>query len=281
MSETKKYYWLKLKRDFFKRHDIRIIEVMPNGKDYILFYLKMLLESIDHEGELRFSETIPYNEEMLSVITNTNVDIVRSAMKIFIDLNMIDVYDDRTIYMNEVQRMIGSESTSAERVRRHRENRKALQSNGDALHCNNVVTKCNTEKEKQQDKNIIYIVELLNEKAGTKYKPTVENTQDVINARLAEGFTLDDFKTVIEKKCTEWLGTEWEKFLRPETLFGTKFESYLNAKVNPPKENTTNAKQYSYNQALNYAQRQYPREELNSLVNYGVEEENNAPEFIA
>ena len=49
MSETKKYYWLKLKRDFFKRHDMRIIEVMPNGKDYILFYLKMLLESIDHE----------------------------------------------------------------------------------------------------------------------------------------------------------------------------------------------------------------------------------------
>ena len=48
MAETKKYYWLKLKRDFFKRHDIRIIEEMPNGKDYILFYNKLLLESIDH-----------------------------------------------------------------------------------------------------------------------------------------------------------------------------------------------------------------------------------------
>ena len=47
---NKKYYWLKLKKDFFKRHDIQIIENMPNGKDYVLFYLKLLVESVDHEG---------------------------------------------------------------------------------------------------------------------------------------------------------------------------------------------------------------------------------------
>ena len=79
----KKYYWLKLKRDFFKRHDIQIIESMPNGKDYVLFYLKLLVESIDHEGNLRFSDTIPYDEHMLSTITNTNIDIVRTALKMF------------------------------------------------------------------------------------------------------------------------------------------------------------------------------------------------------
>lgn len=142
---NKKYYWLKLKRDFFKRHDIRIIESMPNGKDYILFYLKLLLESIDHEGTLRFSETIPYDENMLSVVTNTNVDVVRSAMKIFAELNMIDVFDDRTIYMAEVEKLIGSETDGAERVRRHRENKKMLQ-------CNTLVTKCNTEIDKEKDK---------------------------------------------------------------------------------------------------------------------------------
>lgn len=113
----KKYYWLKLKRDFFKRHDIRIIEAMPNGKDYILFYLKLLLESVDHEGTLRFSDSIPYNEEMLGVITNTNIDIVRSAMKIFIELNMIDIFDDKTIYMSEVEKLIGSETKWAEKKR--------------------------------------------------------------------------------------------------------------------------------------------------------------------
>ena len=124
----KKYYWLKLKRDFFKRHDIRIIEEMPNGKEYLLFYLKLLVESIDHEGELRFSDTVPYNEQMLSVITNTNIDVVRSAMKLFIELKMMDVLDDQTIYMAEVNNMIGSaaDNDNANRQRRFRERQKQL-----------------------------------------------------------------------------------------------------------------------------------------------------------
>lgn len=120
MGENGKYYWLKLKRDFFKRHDIRIIEEMPNGKDYILFYLKLLLESIDHEGSLRFSDTIPYNEQMLSVVTHTNIDIVRSAMKLFVELNMMSICDDKTIYMNEVEKLIGSETKWAEKKRLQR-----------------------------------------------------------------------------------------------------------------------------------------------------------------
>lgn len=115
-----KYYWLKLHRDFFKRHDIQIIEDMPNGKDYILFYLKLLVESIDHEGELRFSDTIPYNEEMLATITRTNVDIVRAAMKVFTELGMITIYADATIYMSEVAKMIGCETKWAEKKRRQR-----------------------------------------------------------------------------------------------------------------------------------------------------------------
>ena len=98
----KKYYWLKLKKDFFKRHDIQIIESMPNGKDYILFYLKLLVESVDHDGELRFNDTVPYNEDMLSTITNTNIDVVRSAMKVFTQLKMIDLMEDKTYRMNEI-----------------------------------------------------------------------------------------------------------------------------------------------------------------------------------
>ena len=103
----KKYYWLRLKRDFFKRHDIRIVEEMENGKDYILFYLKLLCESVDHEGYLRFSDEIPYNEKMLSTITNTNIDIVRVAIKVFSELGMMDVMDDGTFFMSGVEKMIG------------------------------------------------------------------------------------------------------------------------------------------------------------------------------
>lgn len=117
MADNGRYYWLKLKRDFFKRHDIRIIESMPNGKDYILFYLKLLCESIDHEGRLRFSEQIPYNEEMFAALTYTNVDIVRSAIKIFVELDMMEIMDDGTFFMNEVAKLTGSETAWAEKKR--------------------------------------------------------------------------------------------------------------------------------------------------------------------
>ena len=156
MSDNKKFYWLKLNKDFFKRHDIRIIEEMPNGKDYILFYLKLLLESVNHEGHLRFSETIPYNENMLSVITNTNIDIVRSAMKVLLELKMIEILDDSTIYMSEVLKITGSETAAAERMRKSRANQKIL------AECNNVqncYTEIEIEKEieldKEKDKDII------------------------------------------------------------------------------------------------------------------------------
>ena len=71
----------------------------------------------------------------------------------------------------------------------------------------------------------------LNEKAKTNYRISSKEAQKHINARLSEGFTVDDFKTVIDKKCSEWIGTDYEQYLRPQTLFGTKFESYLNAPV--------------------------------------------------
>lgn len=72
------------------------------------------------------------------------------------------------------------------------------------------------------------IVAYLNAATGKAYKPTTPKTRKLIANRLGEGFTVDDFKKVINRKCAEWLGTDMEKFLRPETLFGTKFEGYLN-----------------------------------------------------
>lgn len=91
------------------------------------------------------------------------------------------------------------------------------------------------------DKDLhINIVEYLNEKAGTHYKPRTPKTQRLIEARTKEGFTLDDFKKVIDKKVEEWKGTEMEQYLRPETLFGTKFEGYLNANIVKSKPKATN-----------------------------------------
>lgn len=86
-------------------------------------------------------------------------------------------------------------------------------------------------KQSTTDRYITYnkIIAYLNEKAHTAFKATSKQTQAHINARLAEGFTEQDFYTVIDKKVTEWAGTEFEQYLRPATLFGTKFEGYLNA----------------------------------------------------
>lgn len=72
------------------------------------------------------------------------------------------------------------------------------------------------------------IVGYLNEKAGTHYRAGTSKTKERIRARWREGFRLDDFKRVIDVKCAEWLGTDFEKYLCPETLFGTKFEKYVN-----------------------------------------------------
>ena len=85
------------------------------------------------------------------------------------------------------------------------------------------------------------IIQYLNDRCGTRYRYQTKGTQEHINARLKEGYTVDDFKTVIDKKFEEWYGTDMEKFLRPETLFAGKFESYLNQKsTRNHKTNETN-----------------------------------------
>lgn len=89
------------------------------------------------------------------------------------------------------------------------------------------------------------VIEYLNLKARTRYRASTPKMKQLIRARLSEGFILDDFKIVIDNKCADWKGTEWEKFLRPETLFGTKFEGYLNARQTVQKSTNKNADLYA------------------------------------
>lgn len=236
-AEDRKFYWLKLKRDFFKRHDIRIIEEMPNGKDYILFYLKLLCESVDHDGNLRFNEEIPYNEEMLSTITHTNIDIVRSAIKVFTSLKMIDVLDNGTFFMEEVNKMMGTETYWAERKRVQRLDKvQALSSMSRQ--------EIELELDKESDKEIKppehkkydfeSVINYMNIKCHTRYDHKSTATQRLIRARYNESRTLDDFKKVIDIKSSQWLCNEkMVGYLRPSTLFNqTKFENYLNEAIN-------------------------------------------------
>jgi uncharacterized phage protein (TIGR02220 family) len=84
-------------------------------------------------------------------------------------------------------------------------------------------------KEKRNE-DISSVVSYLNDHASTHYRLSSRNTRSHINARFEDGYTVEDFKQVIDTKCDEWLGTDMAKYLRPDTLFGTKFESYLNQK---------------------------------------------------
>lgn len=122
-----KFYWLKLKKDFFKRHDIRIIESMPQGHVSVLFYLKLMLESVDHEGELRFSNKVPYSAEMLATITETDVEVVKESLERLQTFGMIEITQDGTIIIDKVKTMIGSASDTdeARRSKRYRERKKA------------------------------------------------------------------------------------------------------------------------------------------------------------
>lgn len=238
MAESKKYYWLKLKRDFFKRHDIRIIEEMPNGKDYILFYLKLLVESIDHEGMLRFSETIPYNEQMLSVVTHTNIDIVRSAMKIFIELQMIDIYDDQTIYMSDVEKLIGSETEWAEKKRLQR-------SKGDNVP--QLSSKCPTEiekeKEKETEKETDREIEFISAPPTPSPKPTRHKYGMYKNVLLSD----EDYQK-LQAEFPHDYSERIERLSEYIASHGKKYSSHLatirawarKEKNKPAKENSSN-----------------------------------------
>lgn len=96
-------------------------------------------------------------------------------------------------------------------------------------------TEIETETEKEIEKvkvgeTVKAVLAHLNDRASTAYRARSKATVDKVKARMNEGYTLNDFITVIDNKCDEWIGTEYEKYLRPATLFGTKFESYLNQK---------------------------------------------------
>lgn len=92
-----------------------------------------------------------------------------------------------------------------------------------------------TSESTKEDIPFSAIIDYLNEKAGTHYRPSTAKTREHIRARWNEGYHLDDFKRVIDVKVAEWMGTDFQRYLCPETLFGTKFEKYLNqpAKSNP------------------------------------------------
>lgn len=152
MSDNKKYYYLKLKEDFFDSSEIKVLEAMPNGYKYSNLLIKLYLKALKFEGALRLNEFIPYNLQMISAIVGMDIDTVKVAFDIFKQLKLIEILDDGTIYMLEIQNFIGKSTTEADRKRKYRakieaeKKKKLLQSEGGQMSDKNP-PEIETEKE--------------------------------------------------------------------------------------------------------------------------------------
>lgn len=239
--------WIKIVTDIFDDEKMLLIDGLPEHDGIIVIWFKLLCMAgkQNNGGVFTLNDKIAYTDEMLATIFRRPLTTVRLALSTFEQFGMIEIINNTITIPNwekhqSLDKLEQAKEKNRLRVAAHRERQKAIASGND--YSNITVTPCNEadkdkdrdkelERDKDKTKNINIIIGHLNDKAGTHYKTKAPNTQRHINARLAEGFTVEDFITVIDKKCAEWKGTNMEKYLRPETLFGSKFESYLNAPI--------------------------------------------------
>ena len=117
MSDNKKYYYLRLKDNFFDSDELKILESMKDGYLYSNILLKLYLRSLKNDGKLVVNERIPYNSEMLASVTGHQVGTIKQALSIFKELGLIEVLENGAIYMLDIQNFIGKGSTEADRQR--------------------------------------------------------------------------------------------------------------------------------------------------------------------
>ncbi|HFH7212679.1 TPA: phage replisome organizer N-terminal domain-containing protein [Streptococcus agalactiae] len=181
MADNKKYYYLKLKENFFESDEAIILESMPDGYIYSNILLKLYLRSLKNDGLLMFNNLIPYNAQMLATITRHQVGTVEKAIQIFRDLQLIEILDNGAIYMTNIQNFVGKSSTEADRIRKLRaKNNSGVQ----------MLYKCTPEieKDKKIDINIDKELELEQDKE--------DRFVDVVEANLGRGLVKFEFDMI-------------------------------------------------------------------------------------
>lgn len=196
----KRYYWLRLKEGFFDDKNIKFLRRQPNGDRLVIVYLQMQLKSLKTEGIIKYDKILPSCEEEIALELDEDATIVSSAIEQLLRLGLIEKCDDQSIYMTALQELIGNESDSAERVRKHRERK--------ALHCNTPVTDCNTEIEKEieldQEKRDIPPISPTGDCTDTQKTQRVES----LTVEMARGAGIekpvDHSTTLVEKRFLEF-----------------------------------------------------------------------------
>lgn len=251
MAEVK---WIKIATDIFDDEKILLIEGLPDAYAIITVWFKLLCLAgkKNNGGVFLMNDKIPYTDKMLATIFRMNEPTVKLALNAFEQFKMIEIVEGIITIPNwNKHQTLDAYERKKERDRLYQEERRAKQralieksSDKSSERTSDVaVSDIDKEEDKEKDNNIYVpykeIISYLNEKTGKKLRWDVKSNQKEIKARFNEGYTLDDFKTVIDKKYHEW-GRKPTKeelqrgvndmriYLRPKTLFGSNFDVYLN-----------------------------------------------------
>ena len=149
---VKRYYWLKLPKNFFEDKAIKRLRQIAGGDTYTIIYLKMLLKSMEDDGKLFYEGIEDTICDEIALDINESADDVQVTMN-YLEKKGLLVATDSEVELPRLTEMVGSESAVTERVRKHREAQKLLQCNASVLQGNTIETKCNTEKEIEKEKS--------------------------------------------------------------------------------------------------------------------------------
>lgn len=233
--------WIKITTDIFDDEKILLIESLPDAYAIIVVWFKLLCLAgkQNNSGVFMMNNQIAYTDKMLATIFRMKETTVQLALQTFQQFGMVEIIDGVITIPNwgkhqNLDQLENKKEYMRNYMQEYRAKQKLLAGKTDCkTNSKTNVSEADKDKEleeeKEEEKKIyIAVVSYLNEKAGTKYKTSSSKTRTLINARIREGYTMEDFKTVIDNKCADWLNTDYAKFLRPETLFSPKFEGYLN-----------------------------------------------------
>lgn len=200
-KNNRRYYWLQLAQDFFKSKEMKLLRKMPGGDTYTIIYLKLMLISLEDSGKIYFEELAQDLAEEMSLLIDEDTEAVRMTLMFLSQKGLLTKHSDYEFFLEQVPEMIGSETASTRRSRKHREQK--------ALHCNTNATKCNgdididIDKEKKLDINLDIKSEVEVEKIGnstTADEKSNSNVFDYYQQRIGmiDGYQYQKLKDYLE-----------------------------------------------------------------------------------
>lgn len=233
---AKRYYWLKLKKDFFKSVRMKKLRKIAGGDTFTIIYLKLLLETMDTDGMYKFQHTCESIEEEIAFELDEEVDNVSVTLKFLESVGLLqEVPDKESLLFTEVSDCVGSESDSAKRVREFRQKQLEMSDkSGKALHCNNDVTDCNKNvtleiRDKRED---IRVENRERVEDREEKKKNIDSNESIRQTETVCGSHSDDEKPHVPvKKIVEMWNTLTEFGITPVSKIDSKSKRYIAARA--------------------------------------------------